>query len=132
LNKWREIVEEALHGTGQGPFYDPEVFNLGMADTMRYQIFANARGGIGKALANYAKDPTTPMPADFKARAAQLVEDVLNGATVGYSGEQRRAAKVEFLTVGFTTPSVAIKNLLLQTPQFEEYRKDVFSKDLGL
>lgn len=131
-NKWHALVERALHGTGQGPLYDPAVFNLGMADMTRYQLFANVRGGIGKALARSAKDPTTPLADDFNARAIKLVEDALNGATVAYPDELRRAAKAEFLIVGFTQPSVAIKNLLLQSPQFEEFRKDVFSHDLGL
>ncbi|WP_338924067.1 hypothetical protein V0M98_38275 (plasmid) [Pseudomonas silesiensis] len=79
MNKWYARVEQALHGTGQGPLYDPDVLNLGMADMTRYQIFANVRGGIGKALANSAKDPTTPLPEDFKARAIKLVEDALKG-----------------------------------------------------
>jgi hypothetical protein len=132
LNKWVKIVETALYGTGQGPFYDPKVFNLGVGDLTRNQIFAIVRTNIGKTLLAQAKEPPRLRHAEFRARAAQLVEDVLNGATSAYPEGNREAAKVEFLVNGFTKPSVAIKNFLLQRPEFEAYRKDAFIADLGL
>ena len=107
-------------------------FRLGVADLARNQLFAIARNQIGKALSQAPDNFTEDQLKAFKANAARLVDAILEGVTHAYPESMRGDAKVEFLINGFFKPSAAIKNMLLQTPQFAEYRKDAFSSDLGL
>lgn len=95
----------------------------------RNQLFASVRAeitwflspgvGIGKK-------------EEKSKRAVELIAAVIDGVSHAYPETMKHSAQLDFLSNGFTERSIVLKNLILRAPEFEHFRADLFSIDLGL